>query len=112
MPYSISRAHRNGRCKYCTNGIERGTIKIANHIYKSRGKKGSLNFENSYQFHVKCLTHNLALNMCEDDELSDNVTFYCHPDEAREVAELIKHLAFGFDASQLRPKRQRVDSSD
>ncbi len=75
MPYSISRAHRNGRCKYCTNGIERGTIKIANHIYKSRGKKGSLNFENSYQFHVKCLTHNLALNMCEDDELSDNVTF-------------------------------------
>lgn len=79
------------------------------HTQHTRGKTGSLNLMNSYQVHIKCLTHNLALNMCEDDKLSDNVTFYCHPDEAREVAELIKQLAFGFDASQLRPKRQRVD---
>lgn len=87
-------------------------MKVINHHQGNVGRKGSLNFQNSSQYHVKCLTHNLALNMCEDNELSDNVTFYCHPDEAREVAELIKKLAFGFDASQLRPKRQRVDSSD
>jgi len=79
-------------------------MKVVNHgSGLTRGKKGSLNFENASSCHVKCMTHNLALNMCEYDEVSDRVTFYCHSDEARDVVKLIKQLAYGFDASHLRP---------
>ena len=103
MGYAIAKAHRKNKCKFCTEPITRGSVKVTNHNNNegARGRPGSLNFQNAVSWHFTCLTHNLALNMFGENMKLKNCRFYIDKDEAKPLVKKITELAYGFDASEL-----------
>jgi hypothetical protein len=100
MGYTISKAHRCGKCRYCTRPVARNATQIIYGTYQ-RGRDGSLNFFNFSRWHVACLPHNIALKMFDANKKLKDVRFYIPRDEARDVTQAITDMAYGFDATEL-----------
>ena len=68
---------------------------------RPRGKVGALNLQNSCQWHLSCMSHNVALNMFDKNQKLTKVQFYLDRDAAKDIVKKMTDLAYGFDATEL-----------